>query len=211
VRLGLNRFQAENDIEFGMLTDTREDIDGGELIFLGRIDTFDHSYFPTMGTKATLKFIKSRSELGSDLEFDQVELDGLKVFTSGNNEHSFFLGLRYYSTLKGEAPVQNRFRLGGLFTLPGFVSNELSGQHLYLLRSAYQRRINKVLGTSPYFGLTIQYGNIFQDKDKISLSDGITAGGIWLGWDTAIGPIYFGYGRTDTEDQSMYISVGSFF
>ena len=185
--------------------------DGGELFFLGRIDTLDSSYFPTQGTRASLRFTNSDGNFGSDFEFDQIKFDAVNASTWGEGEHTLLVGLKYFSTFEGEAPTQSRFRLGGLFNLPGFVTNELSGQHLYLIRGGYQKRLAGLLGTKPYLGFTLQHGNVFQNKADISLSDGITSVGTWLGWNSILGPVYLGYGRADTGDSSAYISIGSLF
>ena len=51
------------------------------------------------------------------------------------------VGGRYFSTIKGFAPIQNRFELGGLFNLAGFKEDELSGQQVGLVRVEYMHRI----------------------------------------------------------------------
>ena len=207
--LGLTRFKAENDTEIGPPDPSLEDSDGGELFLLGRVDTFDKAFFPTEGGQGALEWISSRSGLGADNEFEQGLFDYLHA--SSWNTHTYLLGAKYFSTVDGIAPIQSNFRLGGIFNLPGFSTNQLSGQHLYLLRSGYQRQLDNLLGSSPYLGFTLQYGNTFEDKDKISLSDGIAAGGIWLGWDTFIGPVFISYGYAETGDNSVYFSVGNLF
>ena len=211
LRFGIERFQADNSVEFGPPDESVGTFDGGELFVLGRVDTVDNFYFPTRGFRGSLKLTKARNAYGSDFEFEQVQFDALHASTWGERRHTLLLGLRYFSTVEGTVPVQSRFRLGGLFALPGYVTNELSGEHLYLIRGAYQRQLNGLFGTAPYLGITLQYGNVFQNQDDVSLSEGIGAAAAWLGWDSIIGPVYFGYGRAETGDSSLYLSIGGFF
>ena len=212
LRFGINRFRAANSTEFGVPAqfNSTGTFDGGELFVLGRVDTLDNNYFPKKGLRGSVKFSQARDAYGSDFEFEQIQFDALHASTWGKREHTLLLGLRYFSTVEGTVPVQSRFRLGGLFTLPGFVTNELSGEHLYLIRSAYQRQLDGLFG-SPYLGLTLQYGNVFQDRGDISLSEGIGAAAAWLGWNSIAGPVYIGYGRAEAGDSSIYLSVGGFF
>jgi len=207
LRAGLNRFFSNNSFEIGQPDDDVSDADGGEFFVRFRIDTLDDAFFPTRGANGFVQWLSSRAALGADTEFDQalVDLTGAATFGS----HTFFLGGRYYTTFKGTAPIQNNFRLGGLFELPGFVENELSGQDLYLLRVAYQRKIASLFNTSPYLGLTLQHGQVFRNEEDINLADGITAGGVWLGWNSFVGPIYLGYGWAETGNQSVYMIIGS--
>jgi NTE family protein len=211
LRLGLTSFRSNNKVTIGLVENPIEDSDGGEFFTRFRFDTLNDRYFPTGGNAGFLKWVSSRDDLGADFEFDQILIDGLNVSSWGEKTHTLFLGARYYSTVDGFAPVPSRFRMGGLFELPGFSSNELSGQNLYLLRSGYQRKISGLFNKSPYLGFSIQHGNTFMDKNDIDLSEGITAGSVWLGWKTLLGPIYLGYGQADTNNHSLYLRVGGFY
>ena len=51
-------------------------------------------------------------------------------------------------------------------------------------------------------------GNAWQDSDDISFDNTISAGSVFLGFDTPIGPLYAGYGATDTDEQSVFVFLG---
>lgn len=208
-RVGYNRFFSSNSAEVGAPGDEGMDSDGGEVFARFRLDTFDSVYFPTSGASGLVEWLGSRTDLGADNDFDQALFDLSGAATFGS--HTFILGGRYQTTFNGIAPIQNNFRLGGLFNLPGFVDNELSGQNMYLLRAAYQRRLENLFGTSPYAAITLQRGQVYDDSDDFDFPDGITAVGAWLGWKTYIGPIYLGYGYAETGDQSAYVIIGNQF
>ena len=206
LRLGLIRSTSSNEVDIGPPSDTVTDVEGGELFALFRFDTLNSAFFPTSGVRGLAQWLGSRTGLGADNEFDQALLDFSGAASFG--AHTLLFGARYFTTYRGSAPLQNRFRTGGLFELPGFVENELSGQNLYLLRSGYQRKLANLFNTSPYLGLTLQYGQVFDSEEDISLSEGIVGGAVWLGWESFFGPIYAGYGRADTGDQSLYLIIG---
>ena len=193
-------------MDAGPPSDEVFDVEGGDLFALFRFDNLDSAFFPTRGVRGSAKWLGSRAYLGADNEFDQAQLDLTGAATFGS--HTLILGARYFTTFKGTVPLQNRFRMGGMFELPGFVENELSGQDLYLLRTIYQRKLANLFNTSPYLGLSVQYGQVFESDEDISLSEGIVAGAAWLGWESFFGPIYAGYGRADTGNQSLYLILG---
>jgi NTE family protein len=59
-----------------------------------------------------------------------------------------------------------------------------------------------------YAGASLEMGNVWQRSEDISFDNTITAGSLFVGFDTPIGPLYLGYGRTDTQQDSLYIYLG---
>ena len=209
-RLSVNQYSSDADLETGVPINPIEGVRGGEIEARFLSDTLDHTFFPSEGLRSQLRWISSRDGLGADYEFEKGLVDVLGVTTFAG-KHSVFLGGRFGSTYSGSAPVQNGFRLGGLFNLPGFTDRELSGQNVYLLRTAYQRKLKERFGVPHYAGVTLQYGDISASRDELSLNDGITSLAVWGGWKTIIGPVFLGYGRADTGRDSFYLNVGAHF
>ena len=207
IRLGLNRNYTENSSEFGREDALYVDENGGQVFALLRTDTLDDLHFPRSGLFSRLGWRDSLEALGADREYDQAIVDFFGVFTRW--KRTFQLGARYFSTVDGTAPIQDQFRAGGLFEFPGFFDNELSGQNYYLLRSGYMQGLSALPGPSPHFGLVLNYGQFADQPEGLDLSDGIVAGALWLGWDTPVGGVYFGFGRADTGDDSFYLKVGT--
>lgn len=209
IRLGFNRFYSENKTELGIPSEITSNVNGAEVFIKYRFDNFDNLFFPKSGTAAFIEWINSQPSLGADDDYEQALFDVLTAHTFGENTVN--LGARYFTTYEGEVSIQSRFRLGGLFELPGYRDNELSGQNTYLLRTAYRRPFKKLFGATPEFGVTLQYGQVFNDKDDISLSEGITSAGLWLGWATPLGPVYVGAGSANSNNTSIYLIIGRFF
>ncbi len=119
--------------------------------------------------------------------------------------------MKVYLTLDDNAPLQNRFQLGGLFNLSGFQTDELSGQSLSLLRMIYMRQISDFLLLPTYVGFSFESGNTWEKIDNINFADAIFAGSIFLGVDTPIGPVYIGYGQAENNNSSIYFKLGKIF
>ena len=113
------------------------------------------------------------------------------------------------TTYNGVAPIQNYFRLGGLFSLPGYSENELAAQNAVLFNTGYLRAFKPMLTMPTYLGATLQYGNIFQVKEDIDLSDLKLAGSLYLGMESVIGPLYIGYGVAEGGSRRVYFTIGA--
>jgi len=178
----------------------------GEVFVRLSHDKLDDFNIPTGGTFFTAEWLGSREELGADSKFDQLSLKGSVIFTHKRN--SFAASGLYNSTIKGMAPVQNRFTLGGFGRLSGFTSNHLSGQHSALAILGYYRRLNSNRRNPVYAGFTLESGNVWDVRSDISLDDTIQAGSIFLGINSFLGPIYIAYGRAEGANEAVYFFIG---
>ncbi|MDH3639115.1 MAG: BamA/TamA family outer membrane protein, partial [Gammaproteobacteria bacterium] len=205
---GLVRATGEISTRIGE-SETEPDIDDGSFFAAFDLDTLNNVNFPTSGMRGQLRWNGSRTGLGADTRYDQLLFDAVGARTWGR--HTLLLGGRYFTTVDGEAPTQNLFRTGGLFELPGFAENALSGQHLVLLRSGYQRALRDLFGFPAYLALTLQLGNVYEDEDDIGFGNAITAGSAYLGLNTLLGPLYIGYGYAEGGENSLYLLLGNQF
>ena len=210
VEIGLCRFTGDNTLQIGTVGPDDRDVDGGELFGRVQIDTLDDFYFPKRGARGLIHYIASRESLGADTDFEQVitELLFAKTFASHN---TFLLSGWYSTTIGGVAPIDRSFQTGGLFQMPGFGVNELSGQHLALLRLAYQRQLVRVQAVDTYLGFTVQSGNVFNDSDDIDVDNFITTGSAFVGFDTFVGPVWLGVGYAEGGNSAVYIQIGPVF
>jgi NTE family protein len=205
LQFGLRRFVGDVETRVGSPR-IETNLDGGEFFGLFRLDTLDDANFPTNGLFGFAGPVLSRTGLGADQDFSQFRFDLFGARTWG--EHTFQAGTRLLVTYSGEAPIQSRFRLGGLFDLPGFTDDELSGSNLALLRTGYMRPVSLVNALDTYAGVTLQLGNVYADDDDISFSDALWAGSAWLGADTVVGPAYLGYGVAEGGRNSLHFLLG---
>ncbi len=206
---GISRSTGDVDLRIGVETVPQGNIDSGEWFARLRFDTLDDVNFPRSGVLGTMGVLRSSTSLGADTDFDQATADVYGATSWGKN--TLLWGARYSTTYDGEAPIQNRFRVGGLFDLPGFVDDSLSGQNVVLLRAGYMRAFGRVASMPAYWGGTLQQGNVFEDEDDIDLDATLTAGSVFFGLNTFLGPFYAGYGVAEGGNDSVYLLLGTQF
>ena len=180
-------------------------------------DTLDDSQFPRSGARLTTKatafafqadaFNRSASRTGlAEISFDRaVSFD----------EHTLLFGISTGTQLDDEdaglrlATLQS---LGGLTNLSGVTDGSLFGTSSLLARAIYYRRFvaaDKLFDAPVYLGASIEHGNIWRSVDDICGCDMLTAGSIFFGVDTILGPMYLGFGRASSGDDAVYLSFGS--
>ena len=169
-------------------------------------DTLDSVTFPRAGHYGIAEWRAARDDLGSSRDYDQALVSYSHVFSWRAN--TLIGGLVGATTLDDDAPLEGLFRLGGFLRLSGLAEQELSGQHLALARVIYTRRLSNARFVRSYFGASVELGNVWQTSSDVAFDDAISAGSVFLGVDTPIGPLYIGYGRTEEDDQSFYVSLG---
>ena len=208
LRLGYHR--ESGDIEIGIGAPTPDqDFDTGQFYVRLTDDKLDSVYFPTKGHNGQVEWRISREGFGADTDFDQVDLGYHQAYSWGRN--TLFGGLALRATLDDNAPIQSLYRAGGFLRLSGLAQDELTGQQAGIARLIYLRQIQDIQFFKAYAGASLELGNVWQDTSDIGFGDTIFAGSVFIGADTPIGPIYLGYGHTDTGDGSLYLFLGPLF
>ena len=174
-------------------------------------DTYDNIYFPKTGSRATLGWVGQRESAGSSLDVD-IAIGHVATAMSWG-AHTFIAGLDIQTQLNKVAGSQNLVTVGGLFQLSGFQRDELSGRHTAVGRAIYYRRLRSnplrgFLDASLYVGASLELGNAWQDSDEISFSNTLTAGALFVGADTFIGPVYLAAGLAEGGNFATYLFVG---
>lgn len=203
---GVERYRGNAKIEVGDPSIPRVDFEEGAWIAQATLDDIDSLYFPRDGYLVNAGTYQSSPGLGADARFGQLDLDAVAAKSFG--KHAVQLGLRYHVTSSGQAPVQNLYRLGGRWRLAGFQHNELTGQDYALGFAGYTYELGKLLGRSAQVGGTVEYGNAWQRRSDMSLSDGIWNGSLFLGFDSWIGPLIFGMGFREGGRNVIFIELG---
>jgi NTE family protein len=174
-------------------------------------DTYDNIYFPKNGARATLGWVGQRQSVGASFDVDVVTGNFGTAKTWG--DQTLVAGVTLQSQLEDVAGVQNLVTTGGLFNLSGYQTDELSGRHTAVGRAIYFRsfRSNPLRGfldATMYFGGSLEIGNAWQDSGDVSFSNTITAGSLFLGADTFIGPVYLAGGLAEGGNSALYLFVG---
>lgn len=207
VSLGLQRSRARAEVEVGLPALRSFESDDGAWAVRATVDRLDSLFFPRSGYYAAVAYIASEEWLGSDSTYEKAEAD--VVMAKDLGRHSIQLAAAYHVTLEGVLPLQERYRLGGRGRLAGFHFNELTGQNYALVTTGYSYQLAKVLGRSANVGMTLEYGNAWELRSNMALDDGILNGSIYVGFDSWLGPLMFGYGMREGGKGVAFLEIGA--
>ena len=176
-------------------------------------DTLDDSAFPKKGLFFDAKINRPLQSLGADANSPAYFLDIYKPVSTGVG--TFLFGLSANGATDDDFAFQEILSLGGITRLSGYQPDELFGRYTGLASVGYYRQLghdeSSLLGTAIYVGGSIETGGVWIDRDDISTDSLQTAGSIFAGIDSPIGPIYFAYGHAEGGVNSIYLTIGSLF
>jgi NTE family protein len=207
VSVGLQRSRGRADVEVGLPALRSFDSDDGAWAVRATVDRLDSLFFPRSGYYAALAYTASEEWLGSDSAYEKMEVDVLAAKDFG--PHALQLGGAYHTTLDGVLPLQERYRLGGRGRLAGFHFNELTGQNYALLTAGYSYQLARILGRSASVGMTLEYGNAWELRSRMAFDDGILNGSVYVGFDSWLGPLMFGYGLREGGEGVAFLEIGA--
>lgn len=198
---------AESSVLTGTLPGDHGEQDVGELKLQYVHDSLDSLWFPTSGQQHSLKYLYSSEALGSSNEFQQASARGTISLNLGRNAGVFNYELGY--SMDDESEIGRWFRLGGLGRLSGLAPDQLIGRHSALATLAYYHRLNSTQLMPLYAGLTLEAGNVWNQKADIALDDLRYSGSLFLGAESPIGPLYLAVGYNDSHSFATYIYIGN--
>ena len=173
-------------------------------------DSLDNSAFPTRGDRTDFKLGLHRSALGSDGDGEVARFRTDRAVAW--DRHHLLLGLRAHTSWGDADVLQSLDTLGGFGQLSGFSDRALVDQHSLLARAIYYRRFGDAAGlfsVPAYAGASLEFGNVWPERSQISIQSLITSGSLFLGLETPFGPMFLGYGRTDTQQSAVFLTFGS--
>lgn len=189
-----------------------------------RIDSLDNFSLPREGNYVALEYFISHDKVddvsyqaqgrNSDTVYDfSAKLMSARSF----GRHSIVANLDYgeVRSKKSITPVEPK-TLGGFLNLSGIPRNSLLGQNKAFTSLVYRYRwFDNDFGlfNAPfYLGASIEYGGVWSDPDlNVRSAPKYVAGSLFAGIDSPIGPIMFGYGRTEQSFDSIYLILGTTF
>ncbi|MCL1056614.1 patatin-like phospholipase family protein [Shewanella gelidimarina] len=226
IGIGLN-FTQNGMIELGLLGEVGSldndlwqlgtvDYDSYGGYFKFAYDDLNSINFPTSGNRFTLNMYLRKEGYDQDLASEssdmslQIEADWRGAVGVGNHA---FVGIASFATVdKDGAFTVNVSELGGFLNLSGYHKNALYGSHKVFGAFVYQYDLGRdVLGMTEYplyLGTSLEAGNVWNQKDNVSLDDLIYAGSIFLGIDTSVGPAAFGFGASDDGEKTVFLFIG---
>jgi len=214
LRAGILRGRGKSELRIGDPVGglpRRTDFDRGELSVRFGLDRLDSVYFPRHGELLTLAWSGGREGLGADYDSDRLLADWLLARSRGKS--SYVLWLTGGTSLSGpEDAVQDLYTLGGLFNLSGLAPDSRAGPHFAIGRAIYYRRIGRggegFLNVPTYAGLSLELGNVWEDRSDMGFGSARLNGSLFLGLDTPLGPVYLAVGLDEGGGSSVYLLLG---
>lgn len=211
LRAGLRWGWIDADVTPGPeeLLPAREE-DNGAAVLTVTLDRLDDADFPRAGTYARAELIAAREALGSDVDYELLEIQAKAYRTSGGR--TGFVALSAGSALGGGLPAYDEFRLGGFLSLSGYGPGELRGAYYGLARTGGYVKLATLPPTRGVYAVAwLEAGEAWARSGDVDLGDlrpAVTAG---LSIDTILGPISAAYGRARDGRGRIYIAVGPLF
>ncbi|MGH8149566.1 MAG: BamA/TamA family outer membrane protein, partial [Steroidobacteraceae bacterium] len=184
-------------------------------------DELDDANFPHSGQLARVQWTSENSWVsqggapGSQNPLNQVTLNYLAAKSFGR-ETAVLWGTGG-ATLNQTAPLDlhTQFMLGGLFNLSGLPAESLAGSDFGIARLLLYRKIGSggegLLHFPAYVGISLEAGNVWQERQAIGLDSVRKDGSVFLGLDTPLGPVYLATGIDQEGLEAFYLSLGRTF
>ena len=168
-------------------------------------DQMDRLYFPTSGWSSKLSYFNSPKEGYSKVV---GELNGAYSL----NDYVLNGRLSYQGSLRGSLPIDDAGMLGGFANLSGFAPNQLVGDDVRFA----SLRAEKIIGRLPLglrgdmrIGLALEAGKFGRLYTETQRTGWLNSASIYLGGETPVGPVYLGYGRSDSGSSNVYLFIGT--
>lgn len=208
-RLGFVSGRDTAEVNIGATTFPRFNDKQGGFKFRVLYDNLDDPSFPRTGRTGSIDYFASISKLGASTDYRKIEFNYSDHYSFGR--HTISMAARYGRGLDGRIPVFEQFSLGGFLQLSGYRAGELLGETVALGRLSYYQQLpltGSILGRRVFAGVSGELGRIGNSFETLSQGNNKTSLGLFLGADTAFGPLYFGYGRARERGTIFYFFLG---
>jgi len=125
-------------------------------------------------------------------------------------DHTFNVGLKAGGKLGNDAPPgYELFQWGGFLQQSGYPTGALVTERLTFGRLMYYNKfIRQKLLEGVYAGFSLEAGKYGAPLVPGSPTGVLKSASVFLGADTPVGPLYFGYGHTADGNSSWYLFLG---
>lgn len=171
---------------------------------LSRVENINRYPFPTKGKKHIFAARFATDVLGADAQYTKIfsSVESYWPLPAGLNFHPVIsVGL---SDAKAGIPVSERYYIGGHYSFYGFAYEELNGSKMFLTN--LELRLN--LPYHFYLYGRYDFGQVYGAFDDIKLKNMRHGYGFSIALDSPIGPIDFGYGKSGSHPDRLYLDIG---
>ena len=191
-----------------------EDFDVREYYGRFSYDVLDNRNFPRRGQFFAAEWRAESPSLGSERRADLVTFDWLLARSRGRDTGVIWTS---FGTQVNSASgsLRSLFPLGGFLNLSGLPPDSISGRHFAITRLMYYRQIGRggegFLNVPAYVGLSLEAGNVWDERKQMGFGSALKQGSVFFGFDTLFGPVYLGSGFSEGGDAAFYLFLGRTF
>lgn len=212
-RIGLLRGFGDARVTVGDPLIPNSDFDIGGFLARFRVDTLDDAQLPKTGARVNLEWLRSKTGLGADNDFDIALATVDRAWSwGGNDKNTLLAGLEYATTFGSPGEVQDFFSLGGFFRLSGLERGAITGPHAGIGRLTYYRELgagNSTFDMPFYVGASVETGNAWQSRSEIEFDSLIMSGSLFAGIDTFVGQLFLAAGFSEGGRRNFYLFLGN--
>ena len=184
-------------------------------------DSLDRISFPTEGHRLNFGVSYREEDVRGDLITGgsatiepyfttQYQAGWKSAVSKGNHGLIGKASLTYLSSGSNQSIFFEQ--LGGFLNLSGYHKNALIGNSKVFAGLSYQYDLGKsVFGLKSfplYLGASIEAGNVWLSSKTVRLNELIAAGSLFIGTNTALGPVALGVGFSENNFNSIYFYLG---
>jgi NTE family protein len=173
-------------------------------------DQLDFANFPSSGYRARGELVIGRRtySTGDSSSFSRLEGSFTGVRTWG--PHSFNLGARLAHASQIPPGAIDEFSLGGFQQLSGYRVGQVAGNYLLFGRLTYYRRMTWSPGVARaiFVGGSLEAGNAWLSRREVSANAIKTGSSLFVGADTALGPLYLSLVHAPKGYSGLYLFLG---
>lgn len=212
-RIGAEFGAGEARLREGFAPVSGTGINIGRIVASAGLDTLDDPFFPRDGLQGTLRWTQGLAALGERDDYQSVSASSLAAISHGQSTLLASLSGGY--RLSGTTPFESQFRLGGLFSLSGYRLEELSGDNFLAGRLVYRYALGGaepvLFGIPLFVGGSLEAGDVWSRGESFDPGDLRLGGSVYGGANTALGPVYLAFGRSEGGRQTAYLVIGRTF
>ncbi|MCB2231100.1 patatin-like phospholipase family protein [bacterium] len=167
-----------------------------------RVENLDHVPYPTSGNQHHFRLQLTGRVFGGDVEFTKYYSSLESYWTLGT---AFTIHPRIAIGLSRTGmPPPEKFYIGGARSFAGYHTDELSGDKVFLFNG--EVRVN--LPLELYLSGRYDFGDVYSSVDQIKLENLRHGYGLFAAYNSPLGPIEFGYGRSEDDNDQFYFNAG---
>jgi NTE family protein len=171
-------------------------------------DQLDSANFPRNGAAGSVHLYASSSSLGATDAYTKWDADGSAAWSFDN--HTVNLGFKAGGRLGNEPlPRYDLFQWGGFLQQSGYPTGALTTDRFTFGRLLYYNKfVRQELLEGIYGGFSLEVGKYGPPLVPGSFTGTLKSASVFIGADTPIGPLYFGYGHAADRNSSFYLFLG---